>query len=380
MAGVRTVAGVALLAGLLGGTLVLGAVYLLRSPPQSPAATPLPPLNISGNLSLETLVEAAYQRTAPSVVHITSIAPRSTLSGLSESRSQGSGVVINDTGLILSNYHVVRGATQVRVTFSSGRLASAQVVGSDPEHDIAVLKVEVPPGDLVPAAIGNSSEVRVGQMVVAVGNPFGLDRTATLGIVSALNRSLDTEDGTVLHGLIQTDASINPGNSGGPLVNLRGEVVGINTAILSPSGGNIGIGFAIPIDGALRVAESIQQRAREAGPPRAWLGVSGTSLDATLVRLLRLPVTQGVLLLEVVPGSPADRAGLRGGDTTLILNNRVFTIGGDILTEADGKPLKSMEELASLIGSRRPGDTVTLTYLRDSDLRTATVTLGMRPA
>jgi putative serine protease PepD len=195
-----------------------------------------------------------------------------------------------------------------------------------------------------------------------------------------LNRSLDAEDGTVLTGLIQTDASINPGNSGGPLVNLRGEVVGINTAILSPSGGNIGIGFAIPVDEARRVADSIQERAREAGPPRAWLGVSGTTVDATLVRLLRLPVAQGVLLIEVVPGSPADRAGLRGGDTTLILNNRALLVGGDILLEADGKPLKSMEDLAALIGSKRPGDEMALTFLRDSDRRTVAVTLGTRPA
>ncbi len=380
MASLPTVAAVALIAGLAGGVLALGALPLARTQPM-PAAAPAPPvLNLSGNVSLETLVEAAYQRVAPSVVHVNSISTQRTLFGTSETRGQGSGVVINASGLILTNYHVVQGATKVEVNFSSGRLVVAQVLGSDPEHDVAVLRVEAPPGDLVPAALGSSSDLRVGQMAMAVGNPFGLDRTVTLGIVSALNRSLDSEDGTVLSGLIQTDASINPGNSGGPLVSLRGEVVGINTAILSPSGGNIGIGFAIPIDEARRVADSIQERARTAGPPKAWLGITGANIDATLVRLLRLPVKEGVMLLDVAPGSPADEAGLRGGDTTLVLNNRVFTIGGDILTEADGKPLKSMEDLAGLIGAKRPGDKLTLTYLRDDVRQTVAVTLGTRPA
>ncbi|MEM3085929.1 MAG: trypsin-like peptidase domain-containing protein [Halobacteria archaeon] len=380
MVSLRALAAVALAAGIAGGMLALGAEPLLRPPPGLPAPPAPPPLNLSGNITLEELVEAAYQRVAPSVIHITTTVVRSTLFGPSESTGQGSGVVINATGLLLTNYHVVQGASRIEVNLTSGRRAGAQVVGSDPERDIAVLRVVARPEELPAAPLGNSSDLRVGQSVMAIGNPFGLDRTVTLGIVSALNRSLDAEDGTVLNGLIQTDASINPGNSGGPLVNLRGEVVGINTAILSPSGGNIGIGFAIPVDEARRVADSIQERAREAGPPRAWLGVSGTTVDAALVRLLRLPVAQGVLLIEVVPGSPADRAGLRGGDTTLILNNRVLLVGGDILLEADGKPLKSMDDLAALIGSKRPGEEMALTFLRDSDRRTVAVTLGTRPA
>ncbi len=380
MTSLPTIAAVALIAGLAGGLLAFGTLPLARLS-QAPAAAPAPlVLNLSGNVSLETLVEAAYQRVAPSVVHINSISTQRTFFGTSETRGQGSGVVINASGLILTNNHVVQGASRIEVNLSSGRLAVARVVGSEPERDVAVLRVDGTPGDLVPAALGSSSDLRAGQMAIAVGNPFGLDRTVTLGIVSALNRSLDSEDGTVLNGLIQTDASINPGNSGGPLVNLRGEVVGINTAILSPSGGNIGIGFAIPIDEARRIAETIQERAQRAGPPRAWLGVTGANIDATLVRVLRLPVKEGVLLLEVVPGSPADEAGLRGGDTTLVLNNRVFTVGGDILTEADGKPLKSMEDLAGLIGAKRPGDRLALAYLRDDVQRSVTVTLGTRPA
>ncbi|MEM3207416.1 MAG: trypsin-like peptidase domain-containing protein, partial [Halobacteria archaeon] len=191
MVSLRALAAVALAAGIAGGMLALGAEPLLRPPPGLPAPPAPPPLNLSGNITLEELVEAAYQRVAPSVIHITTTVVRSTLFGPSESTGQGSGVVINATGLLLTNYHVVQGASRIEVNLTSGRRAGAQVVGSDPERDIAVLRVVARPEELPAAPLGNSSDLRVGQSVMAIGNPFGLDRTVTLGIVSALNRSLD---------------------------------------------------------------------------------------------------------------------------------------------------------------------------------------------
>jgi S1-C subfamily serine protease len=265
------------------------------------------------------------------------------------------------------------------VRFSDSKIATAKVVGQDPSSDLALLQVDPKGLDLTPLALGSSKRVQVGDPTVAIGNPFGLDRTLTTGVVSALQRSIPSlQRGFSINNVIQTDAAINPGNSGGPLIDAGGRVIGVNSQIETggASRGNIGIGFAVPIDTAKEV---IPQLRRGGTVKRAYLGVSTRTIDASLERL-HLGVKDGALVQTVEPGSPAARAGLRGGDRQVDVGGEPVRVGGDIIVSVDDSRVKSADEFSQLIGSHRPGDVVRLQTIRDGGRRTVTVRLGRRPA
>ncbi len=291
----------------------------------------------------------------------------------------GSGFVIDTEGHVLTNNHVVEGATKITVKLgSSNTTHSAEVVGTDPASDIALLKVDAPADQLHPLALGDSSKVRVGDPVVAIGNPFGLDRTVTSGIVSALQRQIQAPNGFSISHVIQTDAAINPGNSGGPLIDAGGNVIGINSQIATGGGGNgnVGIGFAIPINTAREVANQIEENGHV---EHAFLGINGGTITPTLARAVNLPVSKGVLVAEVVKGGPADKAGLQGGSTEATIEGARLQLGGDIITEVEGTPVSSMEEVIDAVNGKKPGDELELTVLRQGETKKITVTLGNRP-
>ncbi len=290
----------------------------------------------------------------------------------------GSGFVIDTAGHLVTNNHVVEGATSIRVKLGSSEATHpAEVVGTDPATDVALLKVDAPADQLHPLALGDSSKVKVGDPVVAIGNPFGLDRTVTSGIVSALQRQIQAPNGFSISHVIQTDAAINPGNSGGPLIDVAGNVIGINSQIQTGGGrGNVGIGFAIPINTAREVVSQLKEGGKV---EHAYLGISGTSITADLARAVNLPVKKGVLVQEVVAGGPADKAGIEGGTTSATIGGANFKLGGDIITEVNGKPISSMNDVVDIVNSAKPGDTLDITLLRDGSTKTVTVTLGDRP-
>jgi S1-C subfamily serine protease len=292
----------------------------------------------------------------------------------------GSGFVIDTDGHLLTNNHVVEGAEKIEVKLgSSEKSYAAKVVGTDPSTDIALLKVDAPQGELHPLQLGNSSEVEVGDPVVAIGNPFGLDRTVTSGIVSALQRQIEAPAGFSISHVIQTDAAINPGNSGGPLIDAEGRVIGINSQIETggSSEGNVGIGFAIPIDTAREVAEQIEETGKV---EHAYLGIEGGSVTPELAKALNLPADHGVLVASVAKGGPAAKAGIKGGNTSATIEGAEVTLGGDIIVKLEGKTISEMEDLVSVIEGKRPGDEMEVTVLRDGKEQTLTVTLGNRPA
>jgi S1-C subfamily serine protease len=292
----------------------------------------------------------------------------------------GSGFVIDTQGHILTNNHVVEGASRISVKLGSSNTArTAEVVGTDPASDIALLKVETPADQLHPLALGDSSKVRVGDPVVAIGNPFGLDRTVTSGIVSALQRQIQAPNGFSISHVIQTDAAINPGNSGGPLIDAGGNVIGINSQIATGGGGNgnVGIGFAIPIDTAREVANEIEKNGKV---EHAFLGINGGTMTPALAKAVNLPVSKGVLVAEVVKGGPADKAGLQGGSTEATIEGARLQLGGDIITEVEGEPITSMEDVINAVNGDKPGDKLELTILRSGETKKITVTLGNRPA
>ncbi|HEX2393038.1 MAG TPA: trypsin-like peptidase domain-containing protein [Solirubrobacterales bacterium] len=291
----------------------------------------------------------------------------------------GSGFVIDGAGHVLTNNHVIEGANQVTVKLGeSNRTYTAEVVGADPGSDLALLKVDAPASELHPLTLGHSADVEVGDPVVAIGNPFGLDRTVTSGIVSALQRQIQSPNGFSIDDVIQTDAAINPGNSGGPLINAEGEVIGINSQIETGGGGNgnVGIGFAIPIDTA---REEIQELESKGEVEHAFLGISGGSITPTLAKALNLPVSEGVIVQSVVKDGPADEAGIEGGNTSATIGGAEVSLGGDIITEIDGRKISGMDELIELVGKAKPGEEMELTILRSGDERTAHVTLGHQP-
>ena len=291
----------------------------------------------------------------------------------------GSGFVIDDEGHILTNNHVIEGASKVSVKLGeSEKEYEAEVVGADPGTDIALLKVEAPSKELHPLTLGHSSEVEVGDPVVAIGNPFGLDRTVTSGIVSALQRQIQAPNGFSINHVIQTDAAINPGNSGGPLIDAGGAVIGINSQIATGGGGdgNVGIGFAIPID---TIRSEISQLETKGEVEHAFLGISGGTITPELAKALNLPAKEGVIVQQVVKGGPADKAGLEAGSTTATINGQEVRLGGDIITEANGKPVKDMESLIEQIQESKPGDKLELQVLHDGKEKSVDVTLGTQP-
>ncbi|MGH7377485.1 MAG: S1C family serine protease, partial [Candidatus Methylomirabilales bacterium] len=289
----------------------------------------------------------------------------------------GSGFLIDEQGHIVTNNHVVEDARSLEVTLADGTKVPATLVGRDPNNDLAVIKISIPGRTLPSISLGDSGALQIGQLAIAIGNPFGLDRTVTTGVISSLNRSLRAESGREMRGIIQTDAAINPGNSGGPLLNSRGEVIGINTAIFSPSGGSVGIGFAIPVNTAKRLIPQLIATGRVRHP---WLGIAGITLSPELARALDLPVGKGVLVAQVYPRSPAARAGLRGGQRRVRVGNTILAVGGDILTGADNTPVESMDRLVAYLDDEKGvGQVVELTLRRGKETVRLSVTLGELP-
>lgn len=289
-------------------------------------------------------------------------------------QGQGTGFIIDDKGYILTNNHVVEHASKISVTLGNGEKVEASLVGRDPSSDLAVIRI---PQRYVThvAELGDSESLKVGQKAIAIGNPFGLSHTMTSGIVSALNRQIENESGT-LYDLIQTDTAINPGNSGGPLLNSNGQVIGINTAIFSMSGGYQGIGFAIPVNKAKMVATQLITKGKYAKP---WLGISGLGLKKDLAKLLKLKPNNGILVTEVVLGSPAFKGGLRGGSKSLIFGNMKLPIGGDVITSVDGKEVSNMEELIKEINRHQVGDTLQVGIFRNQNPMSLEIILEERP-
>jgi S1-C subfamily serine protease len=323
-------------------------------------------------------VQQVYEQTGPGVVQVTSTSvSTSPFFGSQSATSLGSGFVVDKDGYIVTNYHVIQDAQDVEVNFSGDDRVPAKVIGSDPSTDLAVLKIDAQARALTPLPLGNSDAVHVGDAVVAIGNPFGLERSVTAGIVSALQRDITAPNGYTIDKVIQTDAPINHGNSGGPLLNARGEVIGVNSQIESETGGNVGIGFAVPVN---TVKEVVAQLKEHGKVEHAYMGVQMQAIDEQLSETFKLPVDEGVLVVSVVEGSPADRAGLKGGDKQVIVEGTSYVLGGDIVTTANGEPVAGPDDLRRLIMENDPGDSMTLDIRRGDSQRTVVVTLGRQPA
>jgi S1-C subfamily serine protease len=312
-----------------------------------------------------------YRKNIPSVVNVTSRAMTyDFFYGLVPQEGQGSGFVIDKDGHILTNYHVVAEARQVEVTLHNRKKYKATVVGADPAHDLAVIQIKAP--DLVPAVLGDSRNLQVGQKVYAIGNPFGLAGTMTRGIVSSI-RPVREPNGASIDEAIQTDAAINPGNSGGPLMNWHGEVIGINTMILSPVNQNAGIGFAIPINTAKAVLNDLMTLGRVRRPA---LGVRTIPISPELADEMGLPADYGLLIVQVIPGGSADEAGLRAGSERAYLGNTPILLGGDLIVAIDGEKVEDEQALSQMMNNHRAGDTVKVTIYRNKKQLDVSVALG----
>ncbi len=371
--------------------LLLGGCSRLQSVLPSPTLTPIVPTStpiiivatptplgedVMEPIDIEEqLITNLYQRAGPSVVHITArLVTMNFFFGPMPSEGTGSGFVYDNKGHIITNYHVVEGAESIDVKFSDEVSFPAVVVGSDPGNDIAVLKVDTADIQLTPLALGTSADLQVGQRAIAIGNPFGLDQTLTTGVISALGRPLQTDRDNFIYNVIQTDAAINPGNSGGPLLNSRGEVIGVNTAIRE---GAEGIGFAVPIDTVKRIAPAL---ITEGSYPHPWLGLLGYSITSQLAESLNLPVDEGVLTAQLYRQSPAVQAGIRGAQKEVIVGNRRLLIGGDILTAINGTPIRDWDGLSEYLElNTTVGEEVTLSILRDGKSIELKLTLAAQP-
>jgi len=318
-----------------------------------------------------------YRRVSPGVVNITSVVvTRDFFLNPVPQEGAGSGAIVDPRGYILTNNHVIKDAQRLEVTLSNGAKKPAKLVGADPDSDLAVIKIEASGAEITTIPMGDSSELRVGQKVLAIGNPFGLGETLTTGIISSLGRSIRSESGVQIEDMIQTDATINPGNSGGPLLNSDGKIIGINAAIISPTGASVGIGFAIPINTAKRILPDLIARGYVS---YSWIGASVYPLIPGMVKLLNLEVDQGAMVVEVVRGGPADRAGIKGADRSVQVGNYVLPAGGDVVVGFDGKDVKSSDHLIRLIREHKPGDVVDLKVLREGSFLNVEVKLGERP-
>ena len=340
----------------------------LRPPPQVEIT------EAAGNEGLDSEEQnniLVYRKNIPSVVNVTSRAMTfDFFYGLQPQEGQGSGFIIDKDGHILTNYHVVADARQVEVTLHNRKKYKATVVGTDPAHDLAVIQIKAP--DLVPAVLGDSRNLQVGQKVYAIGNPFGLAGTMTRGIVSSI-RPVREPNGATIDEAIQTDAAINPGNSGGPLMNWHGEVIGINTMILSSVGQNAGIGFAIPINTAKAVLNDLMTLGRVRRPA---LGVRTIPISAELADEMGLPVDYGLLIVQAIPGGSADQAGLRGGTERAYLGNIPIMLGGDLIVAIDGEKVEDEQDLSQMMNNHRAGDTVKITIYRNKKKLDVSVSLG----
>jgi len=332
-------------------------------------------------------INQIYRSAAPGVVQVTAtqivrapaVDPFFGFPFAQNERQQalGSGFVIDKAGHIVTNYHVIQGARTVSVSFSNNESMKAHVVGSDPSTDVAVLQVDVHSRALTPLPLGNSDDVHVGDSVVAIGNPLGLDRTVTAGIVSALQRVIAAPGGQYsIDHVIQTDAALNHGNSGGPLLNANGDVIGVNSQIQSDTGSNIGIGFAVPIDTVKTVAAQIIKTGHA---EHAFLGIRAQAVTPQIARLFRLPASEGLLVASVEPGSSAAQAGLRAGAQQVTVSGETYPLGGDLIVSADGVPLTSLDTLRDVISRKQPGSKISLEIWRGDNHMTLDVKLGRQP-
>ena len=355
-------------------------VPVVGSPIESPVIqtdTPIVSQPIVGYTEEEAALINLYEQNNPSVVHIRVLT--------NQGGGEGSGFVYDTQGHIITNNHVVDGAQQIVVTFDDDTQAAATVVGTDVQSDLAVIRVDVPAEQLVPVTLGDSEALRVGQTVIAIGNPFGLEGTMTTGIVSALGRQLPagstTPNGSqyVIPDIVQTDAAINPGNSGGPLFNLQGEVIGVNTAIESAVRSSSGVGYAVPSNIVANVAPQLISSGRVQHP---WLGISGMTLSTQVAEAMGLNNSQqGVLISEVIGNGPAAQAGLRGATRQANVDGLTLPIGGDVITSVDGRPVDEFDDLLGyIVQHTQVGQTIGLSILRDGQPMTLNLTLAARPS
>ena len=358
-------------------------------PTLAPEPTPLASALIAEADAEELLLTNIYERVNPSVVNIlVTVEGRDSgtfPNNLFPNQGQGSGFIFDTEGHIVTNNHVVEDAERVDVTFSDGTTLQARVIGNDSDSDLAVLEIEASPDSLRPVVWGDSDQIKVGQRAIAIGNPFGLDGTLTSGIISALGRSLPTENGAFrIPEIIQTDAAINPGNSGGPLLNSQGEVVGVNTAIVPRQdrlGGErsfLGVGFAVPANLVKRVVPSLIENGRYDHP---WIGFSGNTVTPEIAEEMDLPEASGALVVQVLSGSPADTAGLRSGTREVVFDNGLdTTIGGDVIIAIEDEEINDFNDLISFLSRRGTvGEVITLTIIRDGEEQQIELTLEARP-
>jgi S1-C subfamily serine protease len=349
-------------------------------PTVQPDAPPAALVDAQGFDIAERRIMAVYERVAPAVVSIsTQVLRRDFFFDVVPEEGSGSGFVIDQEGRILTNYHVIADAQRIEVYFGDDVVYPATVVGVDPRNDIAVIQVNAAADLLVPIELGDSTNLVVGQRAIAIGNPFGqFGRTLTTGVISALGRTLEGQDGRTITGVIQTDAAINRGNSGGPLLDSSGRVIGINSAIFSPTGASAGVGFAIPIATVRRLLPDLLALGRY---PHPWLGIRyAYAITPGLAEILKLPVSQGLLLVQLYDGSPLAEAGLRGAQSEAILGNQRVYIGGDVIVAVAGAPVASLSRLETLLEDNyRVGDSVQVTYVRDGRETTLTVELAEEP-
>jgi S1-C subfamily serine protease len=331
--------------------------------------------------------KAIYASEAPGVVTVVSLFGSEGLDSVLEGEGGGgvgSGFVLNGKGEIATNAHVVttgdgdaiRRAREVYVEFADGNTVEAEVVGADPNADIALLRIDPEGLRLRPLPLGDSAGVEVGEPVAAIGSPFGEEQSLSIGVVSAIDRSIESLTQFAISGAIQTDAAINPGNSGGPLVDGEGRVIGVNQQIKSTSGGGEGVGFAVPVDAVKRSLDMLRE---DGEADYAYLGVSSVELYPQLVEKFELDVEKGAWVQQVNPGGPAEKAGLRGGGNEVEFQAQAFRPGGDVITKVDGKAIETSAELADMIADYQPGEEVPLEIHRDGDVREIDVELGERP-
>ena len=377
---------VALFSALLGGVLAVALATVVGIGDGGTSTTviqqsPLSSVRPATDKSALTARDI-YKSTAPGVVFIRAdVVEQSTSSQFGfpqqqQGQATGSGFVIDKDGTILTNAHVVDGATKVTVQFGSGKAIDAKILGKDRSSDLAVLKIDPSGQDLKPLKLGSAKDVQIGDPVVAIGNPFGLDRTLTTGVVSAKQRQISGLNGFAIDNVIQTDAAINPGNSGGPLIDALGEVIGINSQIETggSGNGNVGIGFSIPIDTARKLLPQLKKGSVNTG----YLGITARTIDSSLSGL-NLPVDKGALVVTVQPGSPAAQAGIKAGDFQGQLKGESITLGGDIIVKVDAHAINSSNDLSTYIASKHKGDTVKVEILRDGKKKTIAVKLAERP-
>lgn len=361
------------------------------TPTLTPTVTPTAtPENIFNNVALidalgldfaEKRVIDVYARVAPAVVNVTTqILQRSFFFEIIPTEGAGSGFVIDEGGYILTNFHVINDARSIEVTFFDETTVPAQLIGADPRNDLALLKVDTLPEWITPIEFGASANLQVGQRAIAIGNPFGqFGGTLTTGVVSAVDRTMESPDGRQMTGIIQTDAAINSGNSGGPLLDSAGRLIGINTAIFSPSGTNAGVGFAVPVETIQRVLPDLLELGRYRHP---WLGIRyGYRITPHLADVLELPVERGILLVELYNTGPLAVNNIRGAQQEMILGNQRVFAGGDIIKAIDQTDITSLEELQTLIETQyQVGDEITVTVLRKAEEIAVTLTLTEEPS